>query len=69
MSLNGIGSAILETGQHANGIDADLFDGVAAFHDAYLLGAVAAGIGVAAALFVRRTTSGEAQAPRVDVSP
>jgi EmrB/QacA subfamily drug resistance transporter len=37
--------------------------GVAAFHDAYLLGAVAAGIGVAAALFVRRTTfAGEAHA-------
>jgi hypothetical protein len=30
--------------------------GVAAFHDAYMLGAVAAGIGVLAALFVKRTS-------------
>jgi EmrB/QacA subfamily drug resistance transporter len=37
--------------------------GVAAFHDAYLLGAVAAGIGVLAALFVRRTSFERPEAP------
>jgi EmrB/QacA subfamily drug resistance transporter len=31
--------------------------GVAAFHDAYIVGAVAAGLGVVAAFFVRRTTN------------
>jgi EmrB/QacA subfamily drug resistance transporter len=33
--------------------------GVGAFHDAYLVGALAAGIGVAAALFVRRSTASD----------
>ena len=37
--------------------------GVAAFHDAYLLGAVAAGIGVLAALFVRTTTASHPREP------
>jgi hypothetical protein len=37
--------------------------GVAAFHDAYLLGAVAAGIGVLAAFFVRRTSFERPEAP------
>ena len=36
--------------------------GVGAFHDAYLVGAVAAGIGVVAALFVRRTTAAQYEA-------
>jgi MFS family permease len=42
--------------------------GVAAFHDAYLLGAVAAGIGVLAALFVRRTSYSVMALMRSDTS-
>jgi len=42
--------------------------GVAAFHDAYMLGAVAAGIGVLAALFVRRTSYSVMALMRSDTS-
>jgi MFS family permease len=42
--------------------------GVAAFHDAYLLGAVAAGVGLLAALFVKRTSYSVMDLMRSDTS-
>ena len=43
--------------------------GVAAFHDAYMLGAVAAGVGVVAALFVRRTKFERDESPARVATP